>query len=218
MPVNQRKYIPWNKGKTTKDDVRIFKLAHWKGRKNIKRMRQVTIVCDQCGNKFHIKRSLLGRKKRCSKECSKKAKLGRIPWNKNLRGVTKANKGSFKKGEIPCGSVLFNNGHTPWNKGKVFDNISREKHWNWKGGKTPESKLARQTIKYKKWRKSVFEKDDYTCVKCGVRGGWLEADHIIPFVLSKEKRYEVSNGQTLCRPCHLEKCSKDMIKIIYASI
>ena len=31
---------------------------------------------------------------------------------------------------------------------------------------------------YKKWRKEIFIKDDYTCQKCFIRGGKLNAHHI----------------------------------------
>jgi 5-methylcytosine-specific restriction endonuclease McrA len=52
------------------------------------------------------------------------------------------------------------------------------------------------------WRKAVFERDDYTCMLCGKRGGVLEAHHILPFAYYPELRYEKSNGQTMCRKCH----------------
>lgn len=58
------------------------------------------------------------------------------------------------------------------------------------------------TVEYKIWRDLVFERDNYTCVNCGMKGCCLEADHIKPWVLYPELRYEVHNGRTLCRPCH----------------
>lgn len=63
--------------------------------------------------------------------------------------------------------------------------------------------LERGSKKYAEWRKSVFERDKYTCVMCGdKKGGNLEADHIKPFALYPEKRFDINNGRTLCRPCH----------------
>jgi hypothetical protein len=64
--------------------------------------------------------------------------------------------------------------------------------------------------KYTQWRKSIFERDDYTCQSCFIRPGKgkkvvLNADHIVRWSLAPELRFELSNGQTLCRECHLEK-------------
>ena len=52
------------------------------------------------------------------------------------------------------------------------------------------------------WRKAVFERDNYTCQICRVRGKYLEADHIKPFAYFPELRFELTNGRTLCRKCH----------------
>jgi hypothetical protein len=60
----------------------------------------------------------------------------------------------------------------------------------------------RFTKEYKKWRKSVFERDIYTCTACGKIGGNLNAHHIKPYATYKELRYELSNGITLCEDCH----------------
>jgi len=79
---------------------------------------------------------------------------------------------------------------------------SGENHYNWKGGVTPSAKKVRNSKEYKIWRKSVFERDDFTCVWCGKRGGDLNADHIKPFAHFPELRFAIDNGRTLCIPCH----------------
>jgi len=38
-------------------------------------------------------------------------------------------------------------------------------------------KTIRETYKYRQWRSDVFTRDDFTCVLCGVRGGYIQADH-----------------------------------------
>lgn len=73
---------------------------------------------------------------------------------------------------------------------------------NWRGGVTPINEKIRKLPKYKAWRKSVFERDDYTCVWCGTRGGDLNADHIKPFAFFEHLRFDINNGRTLCVPCH----------------
>lgn len=76
-----------------------------------------------------------------------------------------------------------------------------------------------RSIRYSKeaqdWRKKVFERDDYTCQHCKVKGGYLEADHIKPFAYFSELRFIVSNGRTLCRKCHdkTKMSAKEMRKL-----
>ena len=67
------------------------------------------------------------------------------------------------------------------------------------------------TAKYRNWRKCVFERDAYTCVECGQRGGDLNADHIKPWAYFIKLRYRLSNGRTLCVKCH-RKTYKDIHK------
>ena len=55
--------------------------------------------------------------------------------------------------------------------------------------------------KYKKWRKSVYARDGYSCRICG-NDGRLNAHHIKPWSLFPNHRYKVTNGITLCLKCH----------------
>lgn len=91
---------------------------------------------------------------------------------------------------------------------------------HWRGGKTMEARRIKTSIEYRLWRKAVFERDDYTCQMCGERGGNLNADHIKPFALYPDLRLQVSNGRTLCIPCHkktptyLRNLSKDQFEAL----
>ena len=115
----------------------------------------------------------------------------RSSWNADTKGLTKANRTSFKVGQP--GTRVFGR-HVP---------VQGEHHWNWKGGITRETIRLRQSADYRDWRKAVFERDDYTCQHCRERGGRLSADHIKPWSTHPALRYEVSNGRTLCWPkCH----------------
>jgi 5-methylcytosine-specific restriction endonuclease McrA len=80
--------------------------------------------------------------------------------------------------------------------------LSKERAPNWQGGITPEHRAIRASYATIKWRKAVFERDNYTCQKCGKHGGELNADHELPFALFPALRFEVLNGRTLCKPCH----------------
>lgn len=84
---------------------------------------------------------------------------------------------------------------------------TKEQNHNWKGGITPHNSKIRHSHEYKQWRKAVFERDNYTCQDCKARSEQgkkvvLNADHKLPFALFPELRFNVSNGRTLCEPCH----------------
>lgn len=87
--------------------------------------------------------------------------------------------------------------------------MSGTSHPLWNNGSSGERSRAWVSREYKAWRKAVFERDNYTCQKCGdTQGGNLNAHHIKPFAQYKELRYDVSNGITLCEKCHIEIHSK----------
>lgn len=115
----------------------------------------------------------------------------RNAWNKGTKGLCKPNKGTFKPGQLVSPATQFKKGQ-----------MSKEKNVNWKGGVTPINLAIRTSTEYKVWRKSVFERDRYTCQICHIKGGRLNADHIKPFASHPELRMELSNGRTLCEPCH----------------
>ena len=77
-------------------------------------------------------------------------------------------------------------------------------------------KAIRQTLPYKIWRESIFERDKYTCQVCGKIGEKLNADHIEAFSYLLKKHgvndiqsaiicsdlWDINNGRTLCLSCH----------------
>lgn len=190
--------------------------------------------CLQCGVTYFKKSLYLHKqwekRKYCSFECSKKTfsgirikqwnnpeyrkmmsdshkgnpnpmkgkKTGRIPWNKNGHHSKEANEKNRlahlgKKASIETRK-----------KQSDTHNKLKEKHWAWKGGNYSRTIKIRLSQEYRLWREAVFNRDDFTCVFCGTRGGKLNADHIKPFAYFPELRFDINNGRTLCVPCHKE--------------
>lgn len=107
-----------------------------------------------------------------------------------------------------------------WRKVKNYQR--GERHHNWKGGRTALREKIRGNPRYRRWRTSIFERDNYTCVLCLSRNGngtyvRLEADHFpISFsdildrysITTWEKAevceflWNITNGRTLCVKCH----------------
>lgn len=111
-----------------------------------------------------------------------------------------------------CASKTPKGGHR-FKKGELRKPVSKEtreklskackgeKHYNWKGGISPLNAKLRSCVEYRLWRKSVVERDNYTCIWCGSKEK-IQADHIKPFGLYPELRFAIDNGRTLCEECH----------------
>lgn len=84
--------------------------------------------------------------------------------------------------------------------------IEKKKHIgkdnpNWLG----DRKLLKRpmcSIEGKIWRLSIYERDNFTCQKCGQKGGKLQAHHIKGYWSNPEIRWDINNGITLCVDCH----------------
>ena len=57
--------------------------------------------------------------------------------------------------------------------------------------------------RWRKLRRTVFERDGHRCVQCG-KAGLLELDHVRP-VEKGGHPWSEANLQTLCRGCHIAK-------------
>lgn len=69
-------------------------------------------------------------------------------------------------------------------------------------GKSRERTLFNVSPAWQKARTDCFERDDYICQHCRVRGGYLHAHHILSYRSHPSLRLEVSNLLTLCKSCH----------------
>lgn len=96
---------------------------------------------------------------------------------------------------------------------KKFNPKTVKYHWNYKGGITPQNKALRNSSLMAYWRFLVFERDHFTCQEkgCGKVGGELHAHHIKEFAKFPDLRFDVNNGITLCKKCHIELHKKSTV-------
>ena len=156
--------------------------------------------CIICGKEFFVDSWSL--KHRASKYCSRKC-MG-----------TGRKTGQFNKC-IECGKSFYiipahlkrrkGNGQfcskeCMWKSPVRNLKLTGKNHYNWTGGnKNLERQRFRDTIKNK-----VFERDNYTCQMCGIRGVVLQVDHIQPWAEYIEGRFDMDNCRTLCIKCHYQ--------------
>ena len=112
-----------------------------------------------------------------------------------------------KKGGSFCSKVCY----TKWQK--TEENMG-EKNPNWKDNAKHATFLKQlsRSDEWKTWRKTVYERDNYTCELCQNRGGKLHPHHILRKVLFPEKIFDINNGITLCRKCHVSKVNGREVK------
>lgn len=88
---------------------------------------------------------------------------------------------------------------------KIGDAHRAEKSTFWKGGVSKENRTERQIFcsspEYKKWRRDIFERDEFICQKCTIKGGKLRAHHIKRYIDYPDLRLDLCNGVTLCDDC-----------------
>jgi hypothetical protein len=150
-----------------------------------------------------------------TKEKMRKARLGRVNSPETRKKISKNHAKAWKgrkhteETKKKIGEKSKKKVFTPEYRKKLGEamlksgHLKGEKNPNWKGGITPINLAERTSFEYKKWRKEVFERDNYTCVLCNdSSGGNLEADHVKPFSVYRHLRHDVNNGRTLCKSCH----------------
>ena len=123
-------------------------------------------------------------------------KKGVVPFNKGTKGVMKPNKTSFKKGRKAPPNA-FKKGQVAPMKGKKRPDMIGSLNRNWNNGKSfePYTTDWNKTLK-----RSIRERDHYTCRECGA----LQEDRAfcIHHIDYDKKNCNPNNLITLCLHCH----------------
>lgn len=84
--------------------------------------------------------------------------------------------------------------------------VTGDKSPLWNPNLTTEERILKRKIPQNyKWIRDVYERDNYTCQCCGYdNGGTLIAHHLNSWHWDKENRFNLDNGVTLCKTCHLD--------------
>jgi len=94
--------------------------------------------------------------------------------------------------------------------------ISGSNNCWWRGGISSLRTQIYNSVEYKSWRRAIFERDNYICMKCCLVGGTLNPHHIKSFseileeykiktvqeALNCKELWNIDNGLTLCKRCH----------------
>ena len=189
----------------------------WKGGKSISK------TCVRCGKPFQVYPSQSART-HCSLVCANRDMADAQKGVANpLKGRSGELNGSWNGGKKTyicqwCGDEFK---AYEWATHKFCSitcarqyQFTGEGNPNWNGGVSTENEKLRGEKQVRLWRKSVYERDNYTCQECGETKKILNAHHIKPWALYPELRHDINNGITLCVDCH-EKQHKDKRNGIY---
>jgi hypothetical protein len=200
--------------------------------------------CIYCKQFFKLMGKLYnkGLGKYCSYYCASKNRIFTIETLEKMRQSHKGNKirlGCKMSEESKAKISKYQTGKHPTEetRKKLSEWQLGSNNPNWKGGITELAQLIRGLSKNDTFRLKVFERDNYTCQECNIRGKYLEVHHVKPFNIllldflqnynqfspidDKEKLirlaiswfpfWNINNGKTLCSDCH-NKTKKGKIR------
>lgn len=167
-------------------------------------------VCPVCNKEFHPR---IEKTKTCSNKCkyiyrSVTYKPTKETLKKRSIALKKVKRTKEWRDKTSKALIGNNNGHGCL--GKPNYKMRGKNNPRWKGGVGRHNR-DRKTLEYKNWLRAIFKRDNYTCQDCGEKGGRIEAHHIKSWELYPKLRFNIKNGQTLCKECHQVK-TKEYLK------
>lgn len=184
-------------------------------------------TCEQCGKPYkgrglrfcsnHCRVTWTNLNRNVTKRQDVRDKLAKIAKEKNYQskmmtpearakaviGISKAGRGrilseahkrAIGEGSKRAGCIPPRNPH-----------LVGERHPFWKGGHSKLRPREYEKPAYIEFRKAVLARDNFICLDCGKHGDRLEVHHVEAWGPYPELRYDIANGVTLCRKCHLAR-------------
>lgn len=171
----------------------------------------IVAVCDECGKyrdlpKFNYHELC----RSCAKIGEKNPMFGKLVSEETRRkqSVSRLGEKHWAFGTHPSEETRLRMSESHIGK---HNGCSGENHYLWKGGITPWRKMLYYSREYQEWRRTVFERDGFTCRECGHSGDDLRAHHILPIRDWKDPQFSLNpaNGITLCDDCHRDTFGRE---------
>jgi len=165
-------------------------------------MGKIKLICKECFKEFYSWSSQ--KRKFCSNICRLKSLHRTTPEKRKTGQIKKC---------IECDKEYY---VQKWkekvDKGKFCSRkcYAKNKSKKFTGKGNPQyidgrvKKYAKSFYLSKEWRKlrkEIYKRDNYTCQECGKKGGRLHAHHRIPVGICKDP-FDKDNIITLCHSCH----------------
>lgn len=181
--------------------------------KKLRRCVVYSMLCHACGNYCEMTRDSVVRGYQscgCSKYVDLKGQVfGRLTvlersmnkYQRNFKWICKCACGNIV--EIPGGRL--SNGATQSCGCFYKDSRVGENNPNWNPNLTNEERENKRNGlegNQQTWSRQVLKRDNYTCQCCHKKGGTLNAHHLDGYNWCKERRFDPTNGATLCVDCH----------------
>lgn len=164
--------------------------------------------CFECGTIFYRRgnRKFRGTFRTCSKECKNKQQSKYKFKNRPRTGKTIECKLCGKKRYFPPSAIqAYCSKACYWADEK--SNLPRgANHYAFKGG---VKYIRHSDLRLRKWQRLIRGKSGRKCAACHRTDGIMHADHILPWADFPDYRYDLSNGQILCKECHAMKTSEE---------
>jgi len=166
----------------------------------------VTVSCIECGVKKQVIPSRAETFKFCGFDC-------RTKWRQ--KHWTGANNPAFRGGDRSkscqhCGKTFSHKRKRPlisFRKqkfcSKACADVGGKRYFGPENNKwTGNPRRKHRESKQAAWARAVISRDLATCQHCGAQKVELQAHHLMSYSSHPYLRWDLSNGLTLCAPCH----------------